>query len=222
MPPRTQAILFSTLYGARISFDHSRMNDDFATEIQNIELEIARGNQQQQEQQQQQQQAVQSRFMFAAPAPSSAVPSSLAAPFHPPPTTGMDGIFSQGVMANGALVTPGSSTAGPPLHQPQPGQGQPAAGQPGATGLGYPQHTFSKDSDERSIFVGNLPKNVPVTAEDLIQFFSRCGPILNCTVLKDRVTNEPKGTAYIEFSSYASMGNAIDHMNNAKVLLFAV
>lgn len=76
-------------------------------------------------------------------------------------------------------------------------------------------HVFSKDTDERSVFVGNLPKHLPITQEELTQFFSECGPILNCTLLKDRVTQELKGTAYIEFASYSAMGKAIDTMNNA-------
>lgn len=79
----------------------------------------------------------------------------------------------------------------------------------------HPVHVFSKDTDERSVFVGNLPKHLPITQEELTQFFSECGSILNCTLLRDRVTQELKGTAYIEFSSYSAMGKAIDTMNNA-------
>nr|CCC92403.1 putative RNA-binding protein [Trypanosoma congolense IL3000] len=83
---------------------------------------------------------------------------------------------------------------------------------------GQPHH-FSKDSDGRSIFVGNLPKGEnggpTSTPEELAQFFADCGPILNCTLLRDRMTGELKGTAYIEFSTYTGMGKAIDMKNNS-------
>ncbi|TPP52310.1 RNA recognition motif family protein [Leishmania donovani] len=78
---------------------------------------------------------------------------------------------------------------------------------------------FSKDTDSRSIFIGNLPRGTDgtpaTTPEELVQFFADCGNILNCTVLKDRATGEPKGTAYIEFADYTAMGKAIDTKNNA-------
>lgn len=79
-------------------------------------------------------------------------------------------------------------------------------------------HRFSKDTDGRSIFIGNLPKGqngITTTPEELAHFFSDCGPILNCTVLKDRNTEELKGTAYIEFATYEAAGRAIDTKNNA-------
>ncbi|KAH9597150.1 RNA recognition motif domain [Trypanosoma melophagium] len=80
-------------------------------------------------------------------------------------------------------------------------------------------HQFSKDSDGRSIFVGNLPRGEnggpTSTPEELTEFFSDCGQILNCTVLRDRTTGELKGTAYVEFASYTGMGRAIDTKNNA-------
>lgn len=79
-------------------------------------------------------------------------------------------------------------------------------------------HRFSRDSDARSVFVSNLPKGEnggpTTTPEELSHFFSECGQVLNCTILKDRTTQEPKGTAYVEFASFSGMGAAIDTKNN--------
>ncbi|KAG5478318.1 hypothetical protein CUR178_05033 [Leishmania enriettii] len=104
------------------------------------------------------------------------------------------------------------------LQQQQPvgSAGQVAAQASAATST---VHSFSKDTDSRSIFIGNLPRgtdgSATTTPEELVQFFSDCGHILNCTVLKDRATGELKGTAYIEFADYTAMGKAIDTKNNA-------
>lgn len=107
-------------------------------------------------------------------------------------------------------------------QQYQPPQQQQQAGGSGGAQPGQPlpgTHVFSKDTDARSVFVGNLPKGegggATTTPEELCQFFSDCGPILTCTVLKDRATGELKGTAYVEFASFAGMGHAIDTKNNA-------
>ncbi|KAG5478075.1 hypothetical protein LSCM4_05474 [Leishmania orientalis] len=104
----------------------------------------------------------------------------------------------------------------PQQQQPMGSAGQVAAQASAATST---VHSFSKDTDSRSIFIGNLPRgtdgSATTTPEELVQFFSDCGHILNCTVLKDRATGELKGTAYIEFADYTAMGKAIDTKNNA-------
>lgn len=91
-------------------------------------------------------------------------------------------------------------------------------GAPGGAQQAQPGHQFSRDSDDRSVFIGNLPKGqngVMTTPEELAAFFQDCGPLLNCTVLKDKATGELKGTAYLEFGTYEACGRAIDVKNNA-------
>lgn len=80
------------------------------------------------------------------------------------------------------------------------------------------QHQFSKDTDDRSIFIAGLPtgaNGIETTPEELAQFFQECGPMRTVTVLRDRKTNELKGTAYIEFNTHEAAGRAIDTKNNS-------
>lgn len=196
------------------------MDDDLANEIARIEAELVQDAELRQQQQQQQ------------PSTSAATPASMfgfsAAPSQPQ---------SQPIQGGGFGVNSGSVNVALPQVQLQ--QSQLAPFQPlssstitgvassevsslGASQSGSanpPPHHFSKDSDGRSIFVGNLPKGenggVSTTSEELTSFFADCGQILNCTLLRDRVTHELKGTAYIEFTSYSAMGQAIDTKNNA-------
>ncbi|CUG93636.1 RNA-binding protein, putative [Bodo saltans] len=96
-------------------------------------------------------------------------------------------------------------------------QGYPGA-QGGAPAQVQPGHQFSKDTDDRSVFIGNLPKGqngIMTTPEELAAFFQDCGPMLNVTVLKDKATGELKGTAYIEFATHEACGKALDVKNNA-------
>lgn len=193
------------------------MDDDFAAEIQSIEQEIARGNLEAPQQQQT------SRFRFAGSSGPSDAPNSVFGSQNQAPAPAAPSSFSPAAMpfqpTQGLAAPQTNNSFG--FSSPSPfgavsAFGGATPGAPGGPGGASPApHHFSKDTDERSIFVGNLPKNFPVTPEELMQFFSECGPILHCTILKDRVTQEPKGTAYIEFGSYASMGKAIDSMNNA-------
>eukprot|EP00758_Cryptobia_borreli_P001009 Tbor_TRINITY_DN1861_c0_g1::TRINITY_DN1861_c0_g1_i1::g.23080::m.23080/K14396/PABPN1, PABP2; polyadenylate-binding protein 2 len=80
-------------------------------------------------------------------------------------------------------------------------------------------HTFSKDTDDRSIHVSNLPKGDNrgrcVTHEEVCEFFADCGQIQTCTLLKDRKTGAFNGRAYIEFASYEGHGKAMDTKQNA-------
>lgn len=111
--------------------------------------------------------------------------------------------------------TQAAASQGFPRSQPVGYNGQ-QQGQQGTQQ--QPGHQFSKDTDDRSIFVGNLPKGqngVVTTPEELAAFFQDCGPILNCTVLKDKASGELKGTAYLEFATFEACGRAIDTKNNA-------
>ncbi|RNE99609.1 putative RNA-binding protein [Trypanosoma rangeli] len=177
------------------------MDDNLAAEIARIEAELEADRQfrELQQKQQQQQQAQQpfgsmdaaSVFDRASPAEHNSHPSQRPRAF-----------------------AQGGDPAALAQQQQQQFVGQsamaPTSGQP---------HQFSKDSDGRSVFVGNLPKGdnagPTTTPEELAQFFADCGQILNCTVLRDRATGELKGTAYLEFATYTAMGKAIDTKNNA-------
>jgi RNA recognition motif-containing protein len=80
-------------------------------------------------------------------------------------------------------------------------------------------HRFAKDTDDRSIFITNLPKGEEggyvTTHEDLCKFFEDCGRIATCTILRDRKTQELKGSAYVEFATYEGHGKAMDTKQNA-------
>jgi hypothetical protein len=74
---------------------------------------------------------------------------------------------------------------------------------------------FAKDADDRSIFVGGLPKvDDPNLGVDLAALFAQCGPLATVTVLRDRATQLPKGQAYIEFQTHEAAGRAVDTMNH--------
>lgn len=82
-----------------------------------------------------------------------------------------------------------------------------------ADGSAPPKKIFEKDADERSIFIQGLPKGNE-TPEQLAAFFADCGPILKCTVLKDKHSGALKGSAYIEFATHEATGRAIDTKQN--------
>ncbi|KEG09542.1 putative RNA-binding protein [Trypanosoma grayi] len=184
------------------------MEDNLAAEIARIEaeLEVDRQLREQQRQQQQQQQQTKQQQPFGFQGVVSAFGAS--------PAQQQQQQQQQPQQQGGINPTPGhrhhQQQQQPQQQHVAPGASAPTSGQP---------HQFSKDSDSRSIFVGNLPKGEnggpTSTPEELVQFFSDCGQILNCTLLRDRTTGELKGTAYMEFASYTSMGKAIDTKNNA-------
>lgn len=56
-----------------------------------------------------------------------------------------------------------------------------------------------EDADSRTIFVSNV--HFAATKEAITKHFSRCGEVLKVIILTDAATGQPKGSAYIEFSS---------------------
>ncbi|KAG5503521.1 hypothetical protein JKF63_05661 [Porcisia hertigi] len=209
------------------------MDSDLSAEIARIEAELAQDAELRQQQQMQQQapQLLQQQHLQPAaslmgfgPTTSTQQQQQQQQQFPAQPPQPQQQLQSNpfNVNANPFMPTPPQPDYS---HQQQPmgGAGQ-AAAQISAVGGGgaaaaATTHSFSKDTDSRSIFIGNLPKGTDGTAtttpEELVHFFADCGNILNCTVLKDRATGELKGTAYIEFSDYTAMGKAIDTKNNA-------
>ncbi|KAG5504078.1 hypothetical protein GH5_04940 [Leishmania sp. Ghana 2012 LV757] len=193
------------------------MDSDLSAEIARIEAELAQDAEMRQQQQQLQQQPPTSLMGFGQATPAQPQQQSNpfninASPFTPTPP---QPDYSQQQQQQQYQQQQFHSQ--PQQQQPMGSAGQVAAQASAATST---VHSFSKDTDSRSIFIGNLPRGTDgsaatTTPEELVQFFSDCGHILNCTVLKDRATGELKGTAYIEFADYTAMGKAIDTKNNA-------
>lgn len=59
-----------------------------------------------------------------------------------------------------------------------------------------------------SIFIGGTDP-MRTTEDDLRLFFSGCGPIRRVTILKDRMTMQPRGACYIEFETEEAMKMAV-------------
>lgn len=188
------------------------MDGDLSAEIARIEAELARDNELRQQQQQQP-----TTSAFGAGQPQGHAPTG----FTPAPVSASAFGFGTSMAPTQPVQTaaPLNQFSGAMASQPPVAAATTAAAAAGAVAAPTSTHVFSKDTDSRSVFVGNLPKGIdgapPTTPEELAQFFGDCGEILNITVLKDRTTGELKGTAYIEFSSYTGMGRAIDTKNNA-------
>jgi polyadenylate-binding protein 2 len=67
--------------------------------------------------------------------------------------------------------------------------------------------TGGEGGTKASVFVGNMD---PACLEtDLRLFFADCGAISRVTILKDHVTKQPKGSAYVEFESEDSINAAL-------------
>ncbi|AIN98808.1 hypothetical protein LPMP_241760 [Leishmania panamensis] len=199
------------------------MDSDLSAEIARIEAELAQDAEMRQQQQQQQQapqlQQQPPASLFGFGQTVSVQPQQQQQLFQvlpQQPQQQQSNPFN--VNASPFMLTPPQPDYS---HQQQQQQSMGCAGQ----AVAYPStatptaHSFSKDTDSRSIFIGNLPRGTDgtpaTTPEELVQFFADCGSILNCTVLKDRATGELKGTAYIEFADHTAMGKAIDTKNNA-------
>jgi alanyl-tRNA synthetase len=71
---------------------------------------------------------------------------------------------------------------------------------------------FQADSDDRSVYVSNLPPGVG--PQEIGTFFMDCGTIAKISVLMNRATNQPKNAAYIEYSQHEGAGRAIDTKHN--------
>ncbi|CBZ27510.1 conserved hypothetical protein [Leishmania mexicana MHOM/GT/2001/U1103] len=203
------------------------MDSDLSAEIARIEAELAQDAELRQQQQQQlapqlQQQPPASLFGFGQTAPAQPQQQQQQQLFQTQPQQPQQQPSNPfNVNASPFMPTPQQPDYSQQQQQQQQQQ-QPigGAGQAAASSFAPTPivHSFSKDTDSRSIFIGNLPRGTDgttTTPEELVQFFADCGNILNCTVLKDRATGELKGTAYIEFADYTAMGKAIDTKNNA-------
>lgn len=62
-------------------------------------------------------------------------------------------------------------------------------------------------SDGHSIYVGQV--DYSTTPEELLAHFEACGTVERVTIVCDKYTGSPKGFAYLEFQTEASVANAI-------------
>jgi CUG-BP- and ETR3-like factor len=62
------------------------------------------------------------------------------------------------------------------------------------------------------LFIGRFPKKF--VEEDLIQIFEPFGRIKECVILRDSVTGESKGCAFIKFYNLLNAINSINKLNN--------
>jgi polyadenylate-binding protein 2 len=76
-----------------------------------------------------------------------------------------------------------------------------------AAPAGAPSTANKQDVDSRSVYVGQV--DYYSTAAELQAHFQSCGTINRVTIAADRVTNHPRGYAYIEFDDEASVANAV-------------
>lgn len=68
-------------------------------------------------------------------------------------------------------------------------------------------------SEENKVFVSNLAWDI--TTEELFDFFSTIGNVLDAIVLKDRDTQKSRGFGFVTLSSPAEVQIAIDKLNGA-------
>ena len=61
------------------------------------------------------------------------------------------------------------------------------------------------------LFVGNLPFSA--TEADLHDLFSQAGEVLTCSLVMDRMTNRPRGFAFVEMGSQEAADKAIEQFN---------
>eukprot|EP00525_Craspedostauros_australis_P006728 CAMPEP_0198135478 /NCGR_PEP_ID=MMETSP1442-20131203/60610_1 /TAXON_ID= /ORGANISM="Craspedostauros australis, Strain CCMP3328" /LENGTH=283 /DNA_ID=CAMNT_0043796651 /DNA_START=758 /DNA_END=1610 /DNA_ORIENTATION=- len=80
-----------------------------------------------------------------------------------------------------------------------------AAGAKGSAAAAKPTDAASKDKN--SVYVGQV--DYTATPEELLSHFEACGTVERVTIVCDKYSGRPKGFAYIEFGSEASVENAV-------------
>jgi len=68
---------------------------------------------------------------------------------------------------------------------------------------------------EYKLYVSNLAYSV--IEKDLQELFSGAGTVKSVSLIKDRVTQEPKGFGFVEMESMEDMQNAISMLNGKKL-----
>ncbi|KAI5956003.1 hypothetical protein KGF57_003489 [Candida theae] len=70
-----------------------------------------------------------------------------------------------------------------------------------------------RDSDARSVYIGNV--DYPTTPLELQQHFSPVGVVNRVTIMTNKVTGQPKGFAYLEFSTVDEMNRAVEKLDGS-------
>ncbi|KAK9281627.1 hypothetical protein L1049_004530 [Liquidambar formosana] len=65
-----------------------------------------------------------------------------------------------------------------------------------------------EDIESRTVFVTNV--HFAATKEALSLYFSKCGVVINIVILADKVTAQPKGSAYVTFADKESVERAME------------
>jgi len=65
--------------------------------------------------------------------------------------------------------------------------------------------------DQNRLFVGNLP--FQITEQDLIEFFSGVGVVLNAQVVFDKATGRSRGFGFVEYSNSEEAQKAVEEYN---------
>lgn len=78
---------------------------------------------------------------------------------------------------------------------------------PAAGASGFPTMEEKIETDNRSIYVGNV--DYQSTAEELEQHFHGCGSINRVTIQCDKFSGHPKGFAYVEFADKESVTTSL-------------
>jgi len=68
---------------------------------------------------------------------------------------------------------------------------------------------------EKKLYVGNL--SYQTTEETLRELFSQAGTVDSIAMIMDRVTNQPKGFAFVEMNTQAEAEKAISMFNGKNV-----
>jgi len=64
------------------------------------------------------------------------------------------------------------------------------------------------------LYVGNLPPNT--TESQILDLFKQSGNVVSCVLIKDKVTGNSKGFAFVEMGSAADAEKAIATLKAAK------
>ena len=67
-----------------------------------------------------------------------------------------------------------------------------------------------------NLYVGNLPYRV--TEDQLRQSFEQYGTVTSCTIIKDKMTGQSKGFAFLEMPEHAEAEAAITGLNGRDLM----
>lgn len=72
-------------------------------------------------------------------------------------------------------------------------------------------YLFSRKQDVNKLYVGNL--SYSTTSDQLREYFSQAGSVVDATVISDKRTGRSKGFGFVEFESSDAAQKAIEMFN---------